>query len=80
MDIVNDFIGNYISYIIIALVVINFIMLMITIINSIRLGKLKHKYEILSNGIESKSLEKIINEYYEQVEKVIKRIMILKTR
>ncbi len=73
MDIVNDFIGEYINYIVLLSTIINIFVLLIIVINSMHIKKVKSKINILNNGIENESLEKIIIGYYKEVKEIIEK-------
>ncbi|MGE4283132.1 MAG: DUF4446 family protein [Clostridia bacterium] len=73
MEEISNNISMYSSYIIIALVAMNFLLLVISVINSIRIYKQRKRYCKLTSDIKDKDLEKIIIEYYDKVKKVVQK-------
>jgi hypothetical protein len=73
MEIIKGFINDYNNIILLVIAILNIAMLMVIIINSTRLSKIKSKYKKLTNDIGNKNLEEIMSVYYSQVEKVLSK-------
>jgi hypothetical protein len=73
MALIDNIIKNYLNNIIIVLAILNLIILIITFINSIRIGSLKNRYKKIVNNISDKDLEQIILDYYDGVNEVIRK-------
>jgi len=67
---IYSFISAYNHIIILAILCLSVITLVLTIINSLRAGRMLRKYEKMMSGVETKNLEQMLTTHIEKVSKV----------
>ena len=68
---ISELIGIDSDYIIIALAVLVFLMLIILIINTVQITSLRKKYKFFMSGKSARNLESVLMERFEQVDKLL---------